>query len=274
MNRTQNTFRLGVERTIDLFLTLRNPEAVRVHLGQEAFLIRSWKEHRWWIHRVRRRSWEVNELRLLSLALRPGDVFFDVGAWVGPYSLLASRLVGDQGCVFAFEPSLETRNHLMLNLDANRASNVRVVPLAISDEVGDATLVHGSTTSRNLVTRASAEGLRVRTTTLAQACSELGHRPDVIKLDVEGSEASTLRGSEEALADARSILLEFHTDQLRARGEKPTELFRALFALGNRVFFIEGKASGVPATGTELKPDRPPPGNFSLLLSPEWPEPS
>ena len=68
--------------------------------------------------------------------LKAGDVFFDLGAYVGPYTLLASRLVGEGGRVVAFEPDPATRDLLDRNLAANGASNVTVVPSAVGRAAG------------------------------------------------------------------------------------------------------------------------------------------
>ena len=50
------------------------------------------------------RSWEPNETYWVMRSLRPGQTFVDIGANVGYYTVIASRLVGASGRVFAFEP--------------------------------------------------------------------------------------------------------------------------------------------------------------------------
>ena len=50
--------------------------------------------------------WDEKVLQVLTTWLREGDTFYDVGANVGYFSLIASRLVADSGRVVAFEPSL------------------------------------------------------------------------------------------------------------------------------------------------------------------------
>src|SRR5262249_887460 len=65
--------------------------------------------------------------------LAPGDVFIDVGANIGYYSLLASKLVGEFGLVVAIEPSPTIFNTLKNNLALNKARNIRLVNMAVSD---------------------------------------------------------------------------------------------------------------------------------------------
>jgi FkbM family methyltransferase len=67
--------------------------------------------------------------------LAPGDVFIDVGANIGYYSLLASKLVGEFGLVVAIEPSPTIFNSLKNNLALNRVGNIRLVNMAVSDQL-------------------------------------------------------------------------------------------------------------------------------------------
>ena len=73
----------------------------------------------------------------------PGDVFFDLGAYVGPFTLLAARLVGPEGRVVAFEPDPRARAVLERNLAANGVANVTVVPCAVGDRHGKVRFVAG-----------------------------------------------------------------------------------------------------------------------------------
>src|SRR5829696_6808649 len=66
----------------------------------------------WWALRARKRQWEQPVLDAFAATVCPGDVVYDVGAWIGPYSLLASRLVGPTGRVVSFEPDPEARRQL------------------------------------------------------------------------------------------------------------------------------------------------------------------
>ncbi|MCW3976795.1 MAG: FkbM family methyltransferase, partial [Candidatus Bathyarchaeota archaeon] len=88
-----------------------------------------WKE-------VETGKWEPNCVNFLSRIIRDGDIIFDVGAWVGPYSLFFSKLVGSRGKVIAFEPSPKSFNVLVDHLNQNRALNVSAEPYGLSNSVG------------------------------------------------------------------------------------------------------------------------------------------
>ncbi|MEW6404497.1 MAG: FkbM family methyltransferase, partial [Chloroflexota bacterium] len=69
-------------------------------------------------------DFEPRELALVKSIVEPGMVFFDVGANIGLYSLVASRLVGEIGVVHTFEPAGFTYETLLTNLRLNGTTNV------------------------------------------------------------------------------------------------------------------------------------------------------
>src|SRR4051794_24190567 len=69
---------------------------------------------------------EYRVQQAISERLTRGSVFYDVGAYVGFYSLLASRCVGPSGHVVAFEPFPQARETLLSNLAENGVTNVEV----------------------------------------------------------------------------------------------------------------------------------------------------
>ena len=81
--------------------------------------------------------WEPFETSLLLGLLRTGDVFVDVGANIGYFSVLAASCVGDTGKVFAFEPDPENFRLLVANTALNGVEcRVRPVAAALSDAAG------------------------------------------------------------------------------------------------------------------------------------------
>ena len=143
---------------------------------------------------------EPETIALLERVLKPGMVFVDVGAYVGQFTILASRLVSLGGTVHSFEPTPDVFKQLRRNVLSNRCSNVRCNDLAISDTTGHADLFiypgsHNQNSLRELVPSASPS-IRVKVGTLDDyGPFETLQRIDVIKLDVEGNELPVLRGA-------------------------------------------------------------------------------
>lgn len=77
--------------------------------------------------------YEPNELKFIESTLQPGDVFVDVGAHIGLFSLAASRVVGPSGIVVAIEADAETTETLRYNIKRNGIRNIRVVNCGVSD---------------------------------------------------------------------------------------------------------------------------------------------
>jgi len=78
-------------------------------------------------------QWEEGTTKFIKDNLRSGDTFIDVGASVGYYTLLASKLVGPKGKVYSFEPAKQNLDVLLRNLFDNGIKNVIVFPFALTD---------------------------------------------------------------------------------------------------------------------------------------------
>jgi FkbM family methyltransferase len=161
------------------------------------------------IHRCWLGFYEREKQKFIARTVRPNSIFYDVGANVGIYSLLASMLVG-AGRVFAFEPVPRNIRFLNEHLRLNRVTNVEVVPVAISDTVGVAHFDVEETGYMGHLTNQG--GVSVQTESLDSLV--LGGKispPDYIKMDVEGAELLALRGATETFRQYRpSLFLATH----------------------------------------------------------------
>lgn len=183
--------------------------------------------------------------------VRPGMTVVDVGANVGYYTLLASRLVGPGGRVYSFEPVLSIFEVLLSNLRDNDCDNVTAERKAISDRSGD---------GRFLVDRYGTEGrlvakgghIVVECTTLDEYFGALGWPAvDVVKMDIEGGEPAALSGMRELVqrSPRLRIILELNWPALRAAGWEHRELALLLYNLGfrkGRVLEREGETFELP----------------------------
>ncbi len=127
--------------------------------------------------------------------LRENDVFVDVGANCGAYSLFAARNVGPNGRVIAIEPMPEMLKRLRYNIAVNGFRNIEVVPTAVGPEAGTATLFVDEA-RRGLSSMEKLEGttpLQVPVATLLSVVNRSGiDRIDALKIDIEGFEDRAL----------------------------------------------------------------------------------
>lgn len=177
-----------------------------------------------WAQATHRGRWEPATVAELRAVLRPGDVLLDVGAFVGAYTLLGSRLVGPTGRVIAFEPDARARARLERNLRRNGAANVTVLPCAVGDHAGPVRFTATGDSVGHVDPRGDSE---VEMVTLDAVCATLGVMPDVIKLDVEGGELGVIPGST-VLREVRNLVLEIHEHEIRALGGDPERLLAQL----------------------------------------------
>ena len=163
----------------------------------------------------------------LARALGPGDVFWDIGANIGFYTLLGAAIVGRTGRVVAFEPEATSRARLFENIARNAFDHVDVKPIALGRE---RTVLQLETASRasagvhRLVGAAGPglDGERVDVEVWpGDAVRAAGAPvPTAVKIDVEGFELDVLQGMAQTLADpgCRALLVEVHFALLEARG--------------------------------------------------------
>jgi FkbM family methyltransferase len=148
--------------------------------------------------------YEHEKQRQIAREVRANTIFYDVGAHVGFYSLLASVLVGS-GKVYAFEPAPRNLAYLRQHLVLNCVANVDVLPVAISDRVGTASFCVDLTSYTGHL---SGEGAFVVRTEALDSLVENGRipPPDHVKMDIEGAELKALNGAQKTLQRYRPVL--------------------------------------------------------------------
>ncbi len=163
--------------------------------------------------------WEPHITAVARRLLSSGDVFIDVGAHIGYYTLVASRIVGPEGHVYAFEPAPETYAALRENLARNGVSNVTALRLAAGSRYTTATLLEApraNTSASTLVPRAALEssaGVGHGRTEVSVSPVHTQIQPEhvarvrMVKVDVEGSEIDALRGLERLLGGSSPLAL-------------------------------------------------------------------
>ena len=163
---------------------------------------------------------EWHELCYLQKKLRQGDVFIDVGANIGLWTLVAASSVGTNGRVFSFEPNPATFEKLVYNVRLNaRCSLVEVYQEAVSREDGLASFACESQHNVSAISSYCSNGdvIRVRTRALdfLLAKESVAEHLVGIKIDAEGHELEALEGAER-LIEKRSpwLIVEFNTKLL------------------------------------------------------------
>ncbi|MEI8396890.1 MAG: FkbM family methyltransferase [Rhodospirillaceae bacterium] len=184
--------------------------------------------------------WEPTIEREIEACLGPGDIFIDIGANVGYFSLLAARLVGTRGQVLAFEPNPQIFNALLSNISINQRLAVSAYQMALGNQQTTAELFvakpgnSGATSlTRSPSTTDQAEIVPVER--LDTVLSRLNVAcPRLIKIDVEGSEVSVLEGMGDLLAGlwAPVIICEISEYSLAQQGHSKEDIFDIMRRFG------------------------------------------
>jgi FkbM family methyltransferase len=147
--------------------------------------------------------YEPETAQAFAANIHAGDFVLDVGAHYGYLTLLAARLAGPEGLVWAFEPRPSNLRILGINLRANRLATVLVREQAVAAKSGTLHFDtrHGSGTGRlaetgdTMVSVAAIDDLK------------LPRAPSFLKIDIEGGEIDALKGAEQTIGKHRPTLL-------------------------------------------------------------------
>ena len=152
----------------------------------------------------------AKQMQVIASLIRDGDTVWDVGAHHGYVTLCAATRVG-AGRVHAFEPSASNRQQLQRHVGWNRLANVRVHPFALADRDGEATF-GGAGSSKTFALGGGSETVQVRTAASLLDAGAL-EVPSFVKVDVEGAEASFLRGAVPRFRPDTRLLIAMHSAQ-------------------------------------------------------------
>jgi FkbM family methyltransferase len=167
--------------------------------------------------------WQRQVTAFITGYLRPGDVFVDVGANIGYFTVYAGLCVGNAGQVHAIEPAAENLRLLEANVSLNGLSNVTVHSVAVSNRGGEAPLFRAGFNSgaHSMVQKDGlTEGPRVPVVRLDALLA--GERPPtLIKIDVQGAEFQVLESMTRLLTSPSlrpAIVVEFSPMDLARHG--------------------------------------------------------
>lgn len=155
--------------------------------------------------------------RKLLDCLKCDSVFFDVGANVGYFSVIASECSD----VHSFEIDPRLCSIVESNFDKNGIAG-RIVNKAVSETTGDEVSFsphQSGNPSTNKLSTETNTGVSVTTVSLDDYAEETNVHPDVVKIDVEGAEGGVLSGGSRVFGtDVEHIFLEIHPDHIESFG--------------------------------------------------------
>ena len=165
-------------------------------------------------------DYEPNESSFIKSFLKPGMSALDIGANLGWFTVMMSKLLGPKGAVVAFEPRADLFKYLAKTILENKLKNVKLFNCALGSEQTNALLrwdpsgvnPGGTQLSPKGV---SLDGMASSTVEMKRLDDIVTDAVDFIKIDVEGAEKIVFEGASKLLAKSRpTILAELSPDSL------------------------------------------------------------
>lgn len=173
---------------------------------------------------------------------------FDVGAHIGLYSIPASRVLDKEGFVYAFEPSLANCAYLERHKRFNNIDNVKVFSCLVGDgplddvtfyENKDVDAMNSILAKRD--PRLYRKALR-KQVSLDDFCAAHKLNPEVLKIDVEGSELNVLKGAKSVFKNYRPVVfLSVHPRLLALLNQSADSVLREADGLGYDIYNAQGE---------------------------------
>lgn len=191
------------------------------------------------------------EVKLLKSLLKPRDIFFDIGANIGVFSLLAAkRLV--KGEVHAFEPSTEHLSKLKQNIRMNGFRNIIVNEFGLSSSLSKKKLyipTNGNTGKASIYAERDSQEKFLEEDITVQKLDDYVSRSnlkkvDILKIDVEGAELDVLDGARMTLKEhSPRILMEADADHLSKANRTFEELIDFLHDFDYSIYWIDNDSN-------------------------------
>lgn len=174
---------------------------------------------------------EYTDMAFCAHLLRPGDVFVDVGASIGTYTLLASGVAGADA--LAFEPVPDTARRLSDNVVLNRLdARVQIRRTAVGASAGSARMTTSLRAANHIAISDRGSTVEVPVTTLDAELA--GVHPTMLKIDVEGFEQEVLDGANTVLRRDSLVAVLLEDVGLSARYRQGSGQHERMLALGFR----------------------------------------
>jgi len=198
---------------------------------------------------VLNKVWEYSESEFFKKLITKGMNIIDIGANIGYFSILFSKLTGDSGKVFSFEPEPNNFQFLLKNIQANNSSNIIPFNKAVSNydgkinlflsrsNIGDHRMINFNS-DREVRNRIEIESVKLDT------AIPKDQKIDLIKMDIQGSEMKAIDGMKRILGENNKMVLvtEFWPYAIKQSGYEPEDFFNVLNTYGFKIYTLEGSS--------------------------------
>lgn len=182
------------------------------------------------------------KIKFLREHLEPGMKVVDIGANIGFYSTLFSKMVGEKGNVYAFEPDKLNFTHLLSN--TKNRKNVFAHNMAVSDKSGKIKLYHDINVDHQTYDNGEGRAFTEIDCISLDDYFKNGETIDLIKTDTQGFDYFVILGMKEVVKKSKHLILitEFWPFGLNKSGIAPEKLITLLQEMGFKLTFMNPDA--------------------------------
>jgi len=245
-----NKFIIGLKKIGATFLSLMNFKAWAVLHNRQKLKVdlASAAGRSIWLRGI----YEPETEAYIRSVLKPGDVFIDIGAHLGYFSLIASELVAGKGKVYSFEPNKKILALFKKSIEFNTIKNIRAEPTAIWNKTEALVLDNWSRRKDSGFSYTHPPGYNlnrysqdtVQATTLDKYANiNIKQSIKLVKIDVNAGEYHVLLGMQKILqSQAPQLILEALDWSLASLGHDLEDVFILLNKYGYKAFDLKNKS--------------------------------
>lgn len=201
---------------------------------------------------IQSQKYEPHVEHIIKATLHSGDVFLDLGANIGYFSLLAASIVQETGKVISFEPNIQNLQLLYASIFENQFRNITVYPFAASNNVQILRLTSFGSNGFLEEPHSSQSNSQFLQSIIVDDLLQDESRIKLIKMDIEGYEPLALSGMEKIIKKHKPIIItEFSPWHILHRTKiEPKDYLEQLVNYGYDLRIIEssGCATSIPST--------------------------
>ena len=185
-----------------------------------------------------------NDFFPIYLKLSEGSkCFFDVGAHIGIVSLAVSKSISNKGKIYAFEASKQNLDFLKYHIKSNNIKNIKVINKLVTSTVKKKSVLfesHESSGMNSVISineKQITEKKNVQSITLDEFCKTKKIYPDILKVDIEGSEIDMLIGAKGIIKKMKPLIfLSYHPFHIKKLGYDKSFIFDILKKLDYKIY--------------------------------------
>ncbi|MGQ9723545.1 MAG: FkbM family methyltransferase [Candidatus Jordarchaeum sp.] len=172
--------------------------------------------------------------------LKEGDTFVDVGAMGGLYTIIASKIVGNEGHVFSVEPNPDNLFYFGKNIELNNLHNVTLFPKAVGEKEGEITLHYNEGKSELTSALGTGESSFQSEMVTLDSILERESTIKILKVDTEGYDLKVLKGATKTLEKTFYVIVETNIKKIKnllvAQNFKCETIYPSNYLLATRTF--------------------------------------